>query len=292
MRSSTAQTAPWTPAASMGLPTSAKASAFGMSIACLLLAVLCPLNVHAEPAAGRLSADDIMSALHARLPRETLLLDGDLVVRRRHGAEARELGFRMELAWGAMPQRSTYLIFDALGGELEKLTINRRPNASTTFAYQASGGDDTNTMPPLYTPIQGSDVTWIDLSLAYLWWRDGTVSGEDVVRGRDCYLVDLPAPVTSTDGIADPHPDTLPYASVRLWVDQELFMMLRAEGRDASGNPIRTLWVKSLKKMDDRWMIKDMEIQAHPTTQRTRLHIRDVSVATAPADDQEVIAPS
>ena len=53
-------------------------------------------------------------------------------------------------------------------------------------------------------------------------------------------------------------------------------MFLKAEGLDANGKQVRILWVKSFKKIHDRWMLKDMEIQSSPL-HRTKLVVREVN---------------
>ena len=49
-------------------------------------------------------------------------------------------------------------------------------------------------VPPLTERIEDTDVTWMDLTLAYLWWPDGKTVGEEEVRGRACWVLDVPAP--------------------------------------------------------------------------------------------------
>jgi hypothetical protein len=59
-------------------------------------------------------------------------------------------------------------------------------------------------------------------------------------------------------------------------------MLLRAEGLAADGRVIRRLWVKSVKKINDRWMVKDLEVQQTPSPHRTKLTIHDVEASGAP----------
>ena len=238
----------------------------------IVLAALSPLAAFGDD--PERSAQDILDAVVERLPREPMHIEGDLVVRRRRGVVVRELRFDMFLRWGASPAESRYTIRDAFGRELETLSVTRPDGAAPRMRYTSAAQDDGPREPPLFSPIQGSDVSWIDLSLSFLWWPGGTVTGREEVRGRECYVLEVPAPERAADA-ADAG---TPYGSVRLWIDRELLMLLQAEGLDASRQPLRTLWVKSLKKIDNRWMIKDMEIQSYPAVHRTRLHVRDVSV--------------
>ena len=57
-------------------------------------------------------------------------------------------------------------------------------------------------------------------------------------------------------------------------------MLLQAEGYSEDGNLVRRLWVKGFKKINERWMIKDMEIQSYPYRHRTRLRVREVAADT------------
>ena len=104
------------------------------------------------------------------------------------------------------------------------------------------------------------------LTLSFRWWPGGRVTGEEDIRGRPCHVVEVPAP-------AGPPGQ---YAAVRLWIDGQLHMLLQAEGLDAGGKQVRILWVKSFKKINDRWMLKDLEIQSSPL-HRTKLVVREVN---------------
>jgi hypothetical protein len=132
-------------------------------------------------------------------------------------------------------------------------------------------------MPLLFSRIQESDITWADLTLSFLWWRTASMAGEETVRGYSCYIVDVVPP----ESVSTTNTNTgMPYASVRLWIEKKNRVMLQAEGRAKDGTPVRTMWVKSVKKINERWMIKDMEIQGYPDVHRTRLHIEDVQPVT------------
>ena len=221
----------------------------------------------AVPSARRL-VDDVI----ASLPHEPLLISGDILVRLRRGVVVREYGFEMLMQLGGDPPRSRYRVFDPDGRELERLSVTRRAGAPPRLEY-AVAGRPVPRAPDLFANIQSTDLAWIDLTLSFLWWQGGEVLGEERVKGRTCYVVSIPTPERLAAGGDEA------YASVRLWVDAELHMLLQAEARDAAGEPIRRLWVKSLKKVNDRWMIKDMEVQEYPAVHRTKLRIQDVEPA-------------
>jgi hypothetical protein len=221
------------------------------------------------------TVDQLLDAVVAQLPRDPLRITGDLSVRRRHGVVERELKFDMELRWGEQPPRACYTIRDAFGSDLESLTVLRPPREAPRFEYARGNPLRPAPLPDLSSSIQGSDITWTDLSLSFLWWRDGEVTGTDEVSGRECYVVVVKVPPESAKGEAG-----RAYARARMWVDQKASMVLQAEALNAQGEVVRRLWVRSLKKITEKvreqWMIKDLEVQQFPSVHRTKLTVHDV----------------
>ena len=63
-------------------------------------------------------------------------------------------------------------------------------------------------------PIAGTDVTYEDLSMRYLYWPAAKVVRDDAastVKGRDCWIIRIP----------NPNPKVGQYAWVRVWIDKE-----------------------------------------------------------------------
>ncbi|MCX7591341.1 MAG: outer membrane lipoprotein-sorting protein, partial [Kiritimatiellae bacterium] len=179
---------------------------------------------------------------------------------------------------------SRYTLFDGLGRTTEQLTISRERSSAPTFSYARGDPLVPAELPDLYSPVQASDFSWMDLSLSFLWWPEGTVIGTGEIRGRNCHLVELKNPDGSIT--ADPSRAEKPssrgsvsYAKVILWIDRQFPMLLQAEGYDREGRLVRKLWIKSLKKVDERWMVKDMEVQQYLSPHRTRICVRDVKPA-------------
>ena len=231
-----------------------------------------------------IAGQPILDAVVAHLPMDALEIHGDITVRKRRGVVLQQFKFDMALNWGAVPSSASYTIRDGFGKVLESLSIQRSKTIGVRVAYRVGDDDGAPRSLPLYTRIQKTDISWADLTLAFLWWPDSKVVGEDKIRGRDCFVLEVPAPADETvekEATAAEASTGLPYASVRIWIDREMLMLLQAEGLNAKGKPIRKLWVKSLKKIDGQWLIKDMEIQSFPPIHRTRLRIREVSAAAA-----------
>ena len=50
----------------------------------------------------------------------------------------------------------------------------------------------------------------------------------------------------------------------------------QVEQLDAAGRRVRRMWVSSVGKIGDRWMIRDMEIERPGRGQRTKLHVEQL----------------
>jgi hypothetical protein len=158
------------------------------------------------------------------------------------------------------------------------LTLTRAPGREPALQYARGSPLLTAATPSLWEPVQSSDVNWMDLTLSFLWWGGGRLSGEDVIRGRPCYLVDVPVPPSLARGAssASAPAAVATYAVVRLWIDKEAAMLLQAETLDASGQPTRRLWIKGIKKINERWMVKEMEVQNLAGDHRTKVTVLEV----------------
>ncbi len=209
---------------------------------------------------------------------------GSLTTRKTKGVVVSNLNFDLLADWGNRPARVRYTLRDAFGSTLEQLTMTRDSSNKAGFAYARGCPLKPAPCPSLFDAIQGTDVSWVDLTLAFLWWPGGKLAGEEKIRGHLCDIVELPAPADRTDG-AD---EGSPYSRVRLWIDRKHCMLLQAEGYDRGGQALRRLWAKGFKKINGRWMIKEMEIQSYPVRHRTKLRIHDVRPAneTLPHDAQ------
>jgi|SRR5450631_714771 Outer membrane lipoprotein-sorting protein len=98
--------------------------------------------------------------------------------------------------------------------------------------------------------IRGTDVTYEDLSLKFLYWPDARVLGAENVRTRNCWKLQLHAP---------PHESQ--YANIFLWIDKNSGALMRMEGYDASGQIVKRFEVVSAQKIDNRWFLKQMRIE-------------------------------
>ena len=103
--------------------------------------------------------------------------------------------------------------------------------------------------------IAGTDISYEDLSMRFLYWKDGKILPEDsssVVKGRSCWVIQL----------ANPTPSVGLYAWVRVWIDKENGAMWQLDGIDAKGELRKRFLVTSVMKLDDgNWFFKQIKVE-------------------------------
>ena len=209
-----------------------------------------------------------MDNLLARLPSKPITITGDLVTTPAKGDTTR-LTISIQLRY---PREATYTIGDAFGKPLEQLTV-LRDGERVSFLYLTGDPIKGAPAPSLDQSIQNTALSWMDITLGFLWWKGGQIIGQEENRGQPCYVLDRHAPANAK----------APYASVRIWVDTRVSMLLQADGYDTLVNPVRRLSVKSFKKINHEWMIKDLEVEDLNTHATTTLRVRDAGAADQPA---------
>ncbi|MDA1043645.1 MAG: outer membrane lipoprotein-sorting protein [Verrucomicrobia bacterium] len=233
----------------------------------------------ADPDADEPDGARILQFVIAGLPRERLEIAGDLMVRKRRGVPVHLLQFDMSLNWGASPAEAQYTIRDGFGAPMERFTVTRSLGEAERHRFETGDPLTETNFPGLFEAVQNTDFTWTDLTFSFLWWDGARLVGSEDVKGRDCYMVEVLAPAMDALAKSFAPGAILPCDHMRLWIDKESHVLMMAEARDRTNAPIRRMWVRSFKKINDKWMIKDMEIQAFPPEQRTKMTIREVKTA-------------
>lgn len=126
-----------------------------------------------------------------------------------------------------------------------RLTIDGAPHPAPSTKHQA--------------PILGTDVTWSDLTLDYLWWDDFAFDAEkdgESVHGQTCAVV-----VMRKDG-----------REVKVWVDRKTGALMQAEEL-SGGKPVRRLWGTRIRKFGERWMANVLEVETIGSGRRTKITV-------------------
>ena len=112
--------------------------------------------------------------------------------------------------------------------------------------------------------ILGTDVTWSDLTLDYLWWEDVSFDAEregETVHGQVCTVIVMKK--------GD--------RQVRVWVDRKTGALMQAEEMK-DGKAVRRLWGTRLKKFGERWMANVMEVETIGSGHRTKITVEELKV--------------
>lgn len=115
--------------------------------------------------------------------------------------------------------------------------------------------------------IRGSGVTYEDLSLQFLYWKNPKSLGDDRINGRPAWKIEAQAPRGASQ-----------YGVARMWIDKDSGALVRVEGYDMAGKMIRRFEVISAQKLDGQWMLKQMRFEAldpdsKKVTDRTYLEV-------------------
>ena len=98
--------------------------------------------------------------------------------------------------------------------------------------------------------IRDTSVTYGDLAFKFLYWQNARVLGEENVRTRNCWKLQLRAPSRESQ-----------YSNVLLWIDKASGALIRMEGYDWNARLAKRFEAVSAQKIDNRWFLKQMRIE-------------------------------
>jgi Outer membrane lipoprotein-sorting protein len=137
--------------------------------------------------------------------------------------------------------------------------------------FEGVGGDELKPVPPerYGETIRGTDATYDDLSMRFLYWPDAKIVKEEVFKTLQTWVV----------RVRNPNQQGL-YATVDCWIDKESGGLIKMTGFNNQGRPIRRFEVLHGKKFGDVWMVDEMRIETISSASgnvlsSTRLQITD-----------------
>ncbi len=98
--------------------------------------------------------------------------------------------------------------------------------------------------------IRGTSLTYEDLAFKFLYWQSARILGEENVRTRNCWKLQLRAPSRESQ-----------YSNVLLWIDKTSGALMRMEGYDWNAQLVKRFEAVSAQKIDNRWFLKQMRIE-------------------------------
>ena len=129
----------------------------------------------------------------------------------------------------------------------------------STLEERRDGSKSTVPVSKFDDSVRGGLITYEDLALRFLYWKNPRLLESETVRSRDAWKIEIPAPRGASQ-----------YGVVRVWIDKQSAALLRIEGYDTDGRLVKRFEVVSAQKIDDQWMLKQMRVERiDPETRKT-----------------------
>ena len=198
----------------------------------VICVALAALSVFAEPPP---SAKDILDSVRMIESRQQIDLQGQL--------RQDDVVIPFRLVQNGPLIRYTFTNPD------ETLELRLGENSSRLELVSDAGTEKVGASK-LQEKIRGTIVLYGDLAFKFLYWPTARVLGEENVRTRKCWKLQLRAPSRES-----------PYSNVLLWVDKASGALMRMEGYDWNAQLIKRFEVVSAQKIERRWFLKQMRVE-------------------------------
>ena len=123
-------------------------------------------------------------------------------------------------------------------------------DSGSVLTDEKAGGQQVLAGSRLNESVRGTDITYEDLSLRFIYWRNARFEGEQRVRTITCSII-----------LVQPSARNSQYGSVRLWVAKDRGALLKAEGYDWSGKVIKRFEVISGQQIEGKTIFKQIRIE-------------------------------
>ncbi len=213
------------------------------------------------------SGEALAEKLCAAVPVEKTQFSGVLKVRDREG-HITVIPVTCQVLPGEPTWQVIYDVPSTNGRVAERLTIVHSTNGPNRylFAKAAKAGEPVGDAVALKSdeiaaPLAGTDFWLLDLGLDFFHWPTQRVIKTEMRKGRVCQVLES----------SQSNPPAGSYARVVSWLDKETGGPLLAEAYDRQGKLMKEFSIKSLKKVEGRWELEEMEIRDVVKRSRTRL---------------------
>jgi hypothetical protein len=123
-------------------------------------------------------------------------------------------------------------------------------DSGSVLSDEAGGGSQNLTGTKLLEPLRGTDITYEDLSLRFIYWKNAKFSGEQRVRAITCSIVDV-----------QPSSRNSSYSTVRLWIAKDRGALIKAEGFDWQGRLSKRFEIISGQTIEGKTIFKQIRIE-------------------------------
>uniref|UniRef100_UPI0040494C84 outer membrane lipoprotein-sorting protein n=1 Tax=Cephaloticoccus sp. TaxID=1985742 RepID=UPI0040494C84 len=166
--------------------------------------------------------------------------------------------------WGSRNELGpiSRVVVDDAAGNQRRLLIQNGPNPAV-WSWQ--NGQPSSTAARLFDPLlPATELTLFDLQMPYLYWDDFIFEGVNKILGRAAHTFVLRPPTNSA------YPAL---GAVRVQLDTQFHAMMQSTVLSPAGAEVKTLTVRDLKKVDDQWMVKAIDLRNEVTRDKTRFQV-------------------
>ncbi len=151
------------------------------------------------------------------------------------------------------------------GASARRLLVQNGATGSVWIAGTAATAALPGALDPsaLFAPLAGTDLTAFDLQMPFLYWNDVVFEGVAPVRGRPAHVFLVYPP----DDIVALKPEL---TGVRVYLDTQFGALVQAQQIGTEERVLKSITVLDLKKVDDQWMVKTIDLRDEATRNKTQ----------------------
>lgn len=172
--------------------------------------------------------------------------------------------------WGARNEQGPISRVELLTEKTSRLLVQNGPK-SRVWTWKAGGQVAEPGVGALFTPLAGTDLTPFELQMPFIFWDDFVYEGVVPLRGRPARRFLLYPP----ENVIAQKPEL---TGIRVYLDSQFMALVQAEMIGGENKVLRTLSVMDLKKIDEQWMVKTIDLRDDVTRNKTRFSVKGAAL--------------
>lgn len=141
----------------------------------------------------------------------------------------------------------------------------------STGLYEVTNGKTTKfPATKLTTAIGGTDLTYEDLALRFLYWPGAVLDGSEDVGGQDCWKIRVNKPKGSAGA----------YEVAYVWVHKKYGAFMRIRAHNKAGGLIKEFQVEDVMQVQNVWTLRKMQVATCDPATGRRSSLTEVTFDT------------
>ncbi len=170
-------------------------------------------------------------------------------------------------AMGSITRVSLQLPGEGERGAKERRLLIQNGQRSAVWRWDEGGDVAMLGVGSLFEPlVPGADLTAFDLQMPFLFWEEFSYEGVARFRGRPAHVLVLRPPAE----FGAKYPSL---SGVRVHLDTQFNALVQTELLTTGGAVMKTLSVIDLKKIEEQWIVKTIDVRDETTRNKTRFSV-------------------